>query len=196
MDRTRETDVDHITGSPRSPRETGLIRYARVDDTPHKLGNTVIIIDLLAQILLQFIDTCVTIEGLVLTGNVPLVAGSGELIAWLVTEEGPAGGVFGKRRVGRNESIWTKQSLLFSSGSWMFLVEGDVGVVRSSEDFRYIDHTKTGEILYLDIPAAVGTTSPRYLAVEITFATTNCLTAILPPKTVGKLHETRCERGG
>jgi len=85
----------------------GLSRSGTRVATAHKLGNTVTIIDLLAQSPPQFIDTDMEIAGLVLTGNVLLVANSREMVAWLLTEDGLVDGVIGDRRVGRRDSIWT-----------------------------------------------------------------------------------------
>jgi hypothetical protein len=47
------------------------------------------------------------IEGLVLTGNVLLVAGSDTVVAWLLTEEGWWMACVGGRRAGRSDSIWS-----------------------------------------------------------------------------------------
>jgi len=57
----------------------------------------------------QFIDTGLKIFGIVLTGNVLLVKGAGMVVAWLLTEEGAVGGIFGERRVGRSDSLWDVQ---------------------------------------------------------------------------------------
>ena len=85
----------------------GLSRSGTHVATAHKLGNTVTIVDLLARSSPQFIDTDVEIEWLVLTGNILLVAGSREVVAWLLTEDGLVGGVIGDRRVSHRDSIWT-----------------------------------------------------------------------------------------
>ena len=123
----------------------GLSRSGTRVVTAHKLGNTVKIIDLLAQTPPQFIDTNVEIEGLVLTGNVLLVAGSRKLIAWLLTEEGLVDGVIGDRRVGRSDSIWTIPQ---SGYLWMFRVEGQAGVIELHRDALHVYHTETGEVLH------------------------------------------------
>jgi len=105
--------------------------------------NTVTIIDLLGRSPPQFIDTGVQIEGFALTGNVLLVAGFWEIVAWLLTEEGLVDGVIGDRRVGRGDSIWTtsKQELR------MPRVEGQIGVIQDYGGVLRVYHTETGEVL-------------------------------------------------
>ena len=113
--------------------------------TAYERESTITITDLLAQTPPQFIDTDVTIEGLVLTGNVLLVAGSGKLVAWLLTEEGLVDGAIGARRIGRSNSIWTMSQ---SKYPWTVRVQGQVGVIpRSGVNDLHVYHTKTGEIL-------------------------------------------------
>ena len=85
----------------------GLSRSGTRAAIAHELENTVTIIDLLAQSPPQLIDTNVEIEKLFLTGNVFLVAGSGEIVAWLLAEEGLVDGAIDDKRVGRGDSIWT-----------------------------------------------------------------------------------------
>jgi len=113
--------------------------------TAHKMESTVTTINILAQIPPQFIDTGVAIEGLILTGNVLLVKGSGQVVAWLFTEEGLADGLIGDRRVGRGDSIWTVRSGFL----WEVRVQGQIGVIRKSSgsDF-HVYRTDTGEVLY------------------------------------------------
>jgi hypothetical protein len=166
---------------------------ATVDET-----GIVTIIDLLTQTPLQSIDTGVWwIKGLVLTGNVLLVAGFADLRAWLLTEEGVVDGVIGGRQVGPSDSIWTISQSWFP---WTFRVEGQVGVIKLGEDALHFYHTETGEVLH-------PTQAPRHFSSRwyhflrrftagTISATTTCLSAIPLPKTVGKLHEPRCERGG
>ena len=88
----------------------GLTRSGTRVAIAHKLGNIVTIFDILAQSPPEFIDTNVELEGLALAGNVLLVAGSREIVAWLLTEEGLVDGIIGDRGVGRSDSIWLHQS--------------------------------------------------------------------------------------
>ena len=101
--------LHELPATPKTPHQqlVGLTRSGTRVATAHKLGNTVTIVDLLAQSPPQLIDTDVEIDGLFLTGNVLLVAGSRKYTAWLLTEEGLVDGVTGDRRVGRSDSIWT-----------------------------------------------------------------------------------------
>jgi len=123
----------------------GLSRSGTHVATAHKLENTVTITDLVAQSPPQFIDTDVEIDELFLTGNVLLVAGSGEIVAWLLTEEGLVNGAIGDRRVDRSDSIWTTSR----SCSWMPWVKGQVGFIRIHEDALHSYHTETGEVLHI-----------------------------------------------
>jgi len=111
--------------------------------TAHELGNTVTITDLLARTPPQFIDTNVEIEDLFLTGNVLLVAGSEEIVAWLLTEEGLVDGVIGDRRVGRSDSIWTTSRL----DHYPLKLGGQVGVIEFYTGALHVYHTETGEVL-------------------------------------------------
>ena len=97
-----------------------------------------------AQTPLQFIGTGVAMEGLVLTGNVLFVAGSGQLVAWLSTEEGLLDGVVGDRRVGRDNSIWIIPLSLPCGDSWIFTVEGQVGVIKPDGNPLHAYHTNRG----------------------------------------------------
>ena len=112
--------------------------------TAHHLENTITITDLLAQNPPQFIDTDVEIEGLAITGNVLLVVGSGQLVAWLLTEDGLVDGVIGDRRVDCSDSIWAISDW---SPLWGFCVRGQVGLIELPENATHAYHTGTGDIL-------------------------------------------------
>jgi len=126
----------------------GLSRSGTRVATAHKSESTIKIIDVLAQDPPQFIDIDVTIGGLVLTGNVLLVVGSGKVVAWLLTEEGLVDGVVGDRRVGCSDSIWTISTppgcrRLFHAEDY-----GPVGVIDPGRNHpRHNYHTGTGEVL-------------------------------------------------
>jgi len=117
--------------------------------TAHELGSTVTIFDLLEQTPPQTIDTNVEIEGLALTDNVLLVAGSRRLVAWLLTEEGVVNGVIGNRGAGHSNSIWTiSQSWSCRREPWLFFVEGQVGVINPDGNALHVYHTGTGEVFH------------------------------------------------
>jgi len=118
----------------------GLSRSGTRIATAHRMEST----DVLAQTAPQFIDTGVAIESLFLTGNVLLVAGSRQVVAWLLTEEGLVDGVIGDGRAGLGDIIWTVQ---FKS-KWALDVEGQVGTIRMDEKALHVYHTGTGEVLY------------------------------------------------
>ena len=123
------------------PQYVGLSRSGTRVATAHKLGNTVTIIDSLAQTRPQFIDTNMVIGGLALTGNVLLVAGSGELVAWLLTKEGLVDVVSG-------DSIWTIPHPQRFYEPWMFLVEGHIGAIKLGRNALHVYHTETGEVFH------------------------------------------------
>ena len=179
----------------------GLSRSGTRVATAREEEKAVTVIDsLLTQAPPQIIDTGVGIQGLVLTGNVLLVAGSNKLTAWLFTEEGLVDGVIGDGMVGHSDSIWAVPLPLPRGDSWMFLVKGQVGVIKQME----ICSTSTTQTLgRFSIPpkhfitsAVVGTIPLRHFAARIISATTICLGVIHHKKTVGEFHEPHCERGG
>jgi hypothetical protein len=108
-------------------------------------SHTVNITSLLAQPSLQFIDAGMWINGLVLTGNILLVAGSKDVVAWLLTEEGVVGGVTGGRNVCRSDRVWT---VSHSQSPWVFSVEGQVGIIKQDGDALHVYDTETGEVLH------------------------------------------------
>jgi len=124
----------------------GLSRSGTRVATAYRMESTVTTTDILAQTPPQFIDTDVAIESLFLTGNVLLVAGSGQIVAWLLTEEGLVDGVIGDRRVGRRDSIWTISSQ--STSGFLVQAQGLVGVIRIYGDALHVYHTDTGEVLH------------------------------------------------
>jgi hypothetical protein len=126
-----------------------LSRSGACAATAHKRGNTVTIVDLLAQTPPKFIDTNMMIEGLAITGKVLLVAGSGKLVAWLLTEGRLADDDIGGRRVVRGGSIWTIPLLLMHGDSWGFLVKGNIGVIKPGGGHPHVYHTETGKVLRL-----------------------------------------------
>jgi len=127
-----------------------LIRLSRSGThvaTAHKLEDTVTITDLLARTPPQFIDTNVEIKDLFLTGNVLLVVGSEEMVAWLLTEEGLVDGVIGDRRVGRSDSIWTISNSFSDPDLPVPKLGGQVCVLELLTGAPHVYHTETGEVL-------------------------------------------------
>jgi len=113
MGRSRNTlwvlRLHELPATPKIRRQqyVGLSRSGTRVATAYRMESTVTTADVLARTPPQFIDTDVAIKSLFLTDNVLLVAGSGQVVAWLLTEEGLVDGVIGDRRVGRGDSIWT-----------------------------------------------------------------------------------------
>jgi len=77
--------------------------------TAHKGGSIVTITNLLSKTTSQLIETGTEILTLTLIGNSLLVKGTGETIAWPLTEGGVVDGVFGNRMANRGDSIWAVQ---------------------------------------------------------------------------------------
>jgi len=135
--------------------------------TAHCMDSVIKIINLCSQDPppSQFIDTGLEISAMVLTGNVLLVKGSGTVVAWLLTEEGMASGILGKRRVGRRDSLWDVPSQIHDSGllgqgeAWngdsgskdlWFSVRDSIAAVGWQMEHIHRYDTETGEILDLD----------------------------------------------
>ena len=129
------------------PQCAAISRSGRHIAIAHRLGSTVVIANLLLQTPSQFIDTCVEIEGLVITGNILLVASSKEVLAYLLTDEGIVDGVFGNRRASQSDSIWTMTSPLLRPEIMSLKVEGQVGVVWIDDVSPLIYHIETGDVL-------------------------------------------------
>jgi len=153
--------LHELSATPKTHHEqyAGLSRSGTRVATAHELGNTVTIIDLLAQSPPQFIDADVEIGWLKLTGNVLLVAGSRELVAWLLTEDGLVDGVIGDRRVGRWDSIWIISEPGIPSEHWFC---GQVGVIQLRGNTRFVYHTETGKVLHPAQAPLTGTTNFYY----------------------------------
>ena len=104
-------------------------------------GNTVTITNLHSQTPPQYIDTNMTIGMLALTDNVLLVWGSGELVAWRLTEMGMVSGVFADRRAGRSDNIW-----IVSNPGPRFWVGGETVVIEGRGVGVHSYHMGTGEL--------------------------------------------------
>lgn len=108
---------------------------------------TVTITNFLSQTPSQLIDPDIKVFGLGLIGNILLVVGSEIVVAWLLTEEGAVNGVFGSRRAGRGDSIWAVSISGFHLKDLIFLVEGEIGVVKSDGKILQICNMRTGGVL-------------------------------------------------
>ena len=117
--------------------------------TAHESKNTITITNILSQTPSQFINADVNIEGLAITGNILLVVGSGELIAWQLTEEGVVGGASSNGTAGYNDSIWAVALMSYHADSWVFTVEGQIGAITyHGGNVFHVYHIETGEIIH------------------------------------------------
>ena len=143
--------VRRLDDSPTTPKAchqyAAIFRSGSRIATAYESESTVTIIDLHSQTPVQVIDTGVRINGLVITGNILLVASSETVIAWLVMGEGPVDGVFGKKGASCGDRIWSTSSPFREPRRLQFRVEGQVGVIGTKEIFPFIYHTETGDIL-------------------------------------------------
>ena len=113
----------------------------------HYQDSTITVTNPLSQIPFQFIDTCIKIAGLGLTGNVLLVQGlnPGVVVAWLLTEEGWVSNVSRNRRAVSSDSIWTMSTP--PRVRLKFSVEGETGVIKYRDILLRIYNSTTGEVL-------------------------------------------------
>jgi len=119
-----------------------------IRDGPDGLKNIIEITNILTKAPPKLIYTDIKTAGLVLTSNVLLVAGSGKLKAWLLIEEGLVDGVYSDGWIYHGDCIWTISLPQPHSDSWMFLVEGQVGVIKKDGNILHVYHTGTGEVLH------------------------------------------------
>ena len=148
----REWRLHQLPATP----ATGRQRYASLSPSgnyvaaAYKSERTITIINADPLAPSQLIDMYVGVEGLVLTGNILLAFGSGEVVAWLLKGGGLVDGFPGSGKADRTESIWITPSS-WQNGS-TFSVQGHIGVIAPFGDpasgFTY--HTETGEIFRPD----------------------------------------------
>ena len=144
--------VRHLHDHPITPK--GAKQCAAISNSGHYIAtalmfdNTITITNLHLKTPLQFITTRVQIEGLLITGNVLLVASSRGIVAWLLAEGGIVDGVLDNMMAGPNDSIWRVMFPPSEHCKSQDLVVGDqVGVIRSDGLPTLIYNTKTGELL-------------------------------------------------
>ena len=125
-----------------------ISRSGRYIATAHESQSAVTITDLYSQTPSQFIDTGGEIEGLVITGNVLLVAFSDKVVGWLLTEEGRVHGVVDNKRAGNSDSVWTITSSSLPSKSLCFRASGQVGLIGTEASYTFPYHTGTGGVSY------------------------------------------------
>ena len=136
-----------MTPQTRRQQYIGLSRSGNRIATGYKLEKTITTVDLHSKTPFQFIDTGVEMEGFVITGNILLAMGSEKVVAWLLTDEGLVDGVFGDKKAGDSDSIWTITLSPWRSELWTFSVEGQIGVIKPDGNDLFIYNTETGDIL-------------------------------------------------
>ena len=139
-------DSPPIAAHPDSRKSLAVISHCGTCIATGYVANGIVTItNLLSQAPPQFIDTGMYVHALAFTGNVFLVWGDGELVAWRFTERGIVDGASVDRRADRSNSIWT-----VSTSSPTFFVEDQTVVIKDDEgNIIHVYHTGTGEILAL-----------------------------------------------
>jgi len=92
----------------------------------------------------QSINTSFGICGLSITGNILLVVGDNEIVGWRLPVEGEVDEVSDDGEEDCENSIWTKTT---SYPCVWFPVEGNIGVVKLSNEHYFYYNTETGEDL-------------------------------------------------
>ena len=139
--------------------------------TTDKDKKTVTIISLHSQVP-QFIDGKVQkqIQRIFITGNVLLVEGTEEIVAWLLTKEGRVDSVFDNERARRSDSIWDirKHRRLVLS-NFMVNAGSRVGAIGNclGPGLLHVYHTETGEVLQSASPLHPIYSRPRNLLGEL-----------------------------
>ena len=111
-------------------------------------NSTVTVTNLISPTPPQFIDTDMYVHALTLTGNVLLVWGDRELVAWRLTEKGIVDGASADRRADRGNSIWTVPTSSPTFTSLTLLVEDQTVAIKYGEsNIIHVYHTGTGEVL-------------------------------------------------
>jgi hypothetical protein len=125
---------NHIATAPKSGSESTVTILDRDSRTPPR-----------------FIDTGMEIAALAITGNVLLVVGSNEIVAWLVMEDGPVDSGIYNKRSSRGDSLWTMPSPCNPS-LLDFKVEGQIAVIGNDDTLSFTYDTETGSALDLHEP--------------------------------------------
>ena len=117
--------------------------------TARESEETVTTISLRSQAPVQVIDTGGKVDGMVITGNILLVASSETVTAWLVMGEGRVDSPFDSKGACRSDSIWSTSSPSGYPRQLHFKFGRKVGAIgtynRDIDPFIY--HTGTGNVL-------------------------------------------------
>ena len=138
-------DSPPTVAHPDSDKLLAVISHCGTYIATYVGNSTVTITSLLSQTPSQFIDTDMDVHTLALTGNVLLVWGGWEIVAWRLTEKGTVYGVSADRGAGRGDSIW-----IVSSYNQLFSVEDQTLVMKDygyGGNINFVYHTGTGEVL-------------------------------------------------
>jgi len=139
-------DIPPATQTPTPNKQLTVVSHNKICIAT-ATHDTITITKFLSQTPSQFIDTGVNILGLALTGNVLLVTGSGNIVAWLLTGDGVVDGVFGSRRAGSGDSIWAISVPPHSSLELRFSTKHQTGVITCQGKILHVYHTGTGKVL-------------------------------------------------
>ena len=137
-------DSPPIVTRPDSPKPLAAISHCGTYiATGYAANSTITITNLLSPTPPQFISVDMYVRMLAFTGNVLLVQGDRELVAWRLTEKGIVDDPSADRRADRGSSTWT-----VSTSRPTFLVEDQTVVIKDDKrNVIHIYHTGTGEVL-------------------------------------------------
>lgn len=138
--------------APQTRRElyTALSRTGSHIAMAYQSERVVTITDLRSPKISQSVDTGLEVEGLTITGNVLLVVGSREAVAWLFTEEGLVcrlDSVVVAGRANRGNSIWNTPLPQFVDCGLSFLVGDQVCAFERPGGLMFLYDSETGEVV-------------------------------------------------
>jgi len=144
----------------RRQQRTALSRSGRRVAISHQFGTIITILDPHSHGPPLLIHTGVAIEGFLLTSNVLLVVGLGQVVAWLIVEEGLLNGALDGRMLNCSDRLWVisltspNRSDNTLAGSYprpkpklALHVEGQIAVITNDTNGFFLYHTETGEVL-------------------------------------------------
>ena len=149
-----------INTKPLAQQYAALSRSGGRIATAYQSGTNITIRDPHSPFPSQLIDTGVCIEGFLFTTNVLLVLGSGQVVAWLLTEEGLANGADDDISPNYDDRIWAipltspnrggnnrAAPLPLPEPKLALHVEGQTGVIEHCKIGLSLYHTSTGQVL-------------------------------------------------
>ena len=143
---------------------TALSRTGSHIASAWRLQRVVTITDLRLRAISQSVYTGLEVEGLAITGNVLVIAGLREAVAWLFTEEGLVGRldtVLDAGGVNRGDSIWNIPLPRWPDGGLRFLVGDQICAFELPGGPMFIYDSETGKVIRTPPSTLTGSLSPH-----------------------------------